>query len=57
LKAYIYSNEFKTAAGNFRYQDDGTPVYSQILTQFQNGKNQVVWPKQVQTAQPVLRRP
>lgn len=57
LKEYIYSNEFKTAAGNFRYQDDGTPVYSQILMQFQNGKNQVAWPKADQTAQPVLRRP
>lgn len=57
LKAYIHSNEFKTAAGNIRFQDDGTPVYSQIFIQFINGKNQVVWPKQYQTAQPVLRRP
>lgn len=57
LKAYIHSNEFKTAAGNIRYQDDGTPVYSQIFIQFINGKNQVVWPKRYQTAQPVLRRP
>jgi branched-chain amino acid transport system substrate-binding protein len=54
LKAYIHSNEFKTAAGTFRYQDDGTPVYSQALIQFQKGKNQVVWPKEAQTAPPVL---
>lgn len=57
LKAYIHSNVFKTAAGNIKYQEDGTPVYSQIFIQFINGKNQVVWPKQYQTAQPVLRRP
>jgi branched-chain amino acid transport system substrate-binding protein len=57
LKAYIQANEFKTAAGTFRYQDDGTPVFSQILLQYQNGKNQVVWPMQARTAQPVLGRP
>ncbi len=57
LKAYIHSNEFKTAAGNFRYQEDGTPVFSQVVLQYVNGKNQVVWPKQFQTAAPVLKAP
>ncbi|WP_170145874.1 amino acid ABC transporter substrate-binding protein [Rhodoplanes elegans] len=57
LKEYIYANEFKTAAGTFRYQPDGTPVFSQVLLQFQNGKNQVVWPKQARTAPPVFAKP
>lgn len=54
LKAYILSHEFKTVAGNIKYQDDGTPVYSQVLIQYLNGKNQVVWPKQFKTAEPII---
>ena len=50
LKAYVHSHEFKTAAGNFHYQDDGTPVFSQVVLQYIKGKNQVVWPKEAQTA-------
>jgi branched-chain amino acid transport system substrate-binding protein len=57
MKEYIHRSEFKTAAGNIKFQDDGTPVYSQIFIQFINGKNEVVWPKQYQTAQPVLKMP
>lgn len=57
LKAYIYSHEFKTAAGNFRYQKDGTPVFSQVVLQYLKGKNQVVWPKEFQTAAPVIPAP
>ena len=55
LKEFIHSNEFKTVGGNFKYQEDGTPVYSQILLQYQKGKNEVVWPKQYRTAEPVFR--
>lgn len=57
LKAYIYSHEFKTAAGNFRYQEDGTPVFSQVVLQYLKGKNQVVWPKEFQGAAPVIPMP
>ncbi len=54
LKEYIHSHEFHTAAGNIKYQADGTPVYSQIILQFQNGKNEVVWPEKYRTAAPVI---
>lgn len=57
LKAYIYSHEFATVAGNIKYQDDGTPVFSQILLQYINGKNEVIWPKQFQTSAPVIPMP
>ena len=57
LKAYIHSHEFKTVAGNFRYQEDGTPVFSQVVLQYIKGKNQVVWPKEAQTAAPVTPMP
>lgn len=55
LKEFIHKHEFKTVAGNFRYQEDGTPVYSQILLQYQKGKNEVVWPKEFRTAEPIFR--
>jgi branched-chain amino acid transport system substrate-binding protein len=55
LKAYIQNNEFKTVAGNFKYQANGTPEYSAILIQYQKGKNEVVWPKQFRTAEPVFK--
>lgn len=54
LKEYIYKNEFRTVAGNIRYQEDGTPVYSQIVLQFLKGKNEVVWPEKERTAAPVI---
>jgi branched-chain amino acid transport system substrate-binding protein len=54
LKDYIYKNEFRTAAGNIKYQDDGTPVYSQVVLQFLKGKNEVVWPEKERTAAPVI---
>jgi branched-chain amino acid transport system substrate-binding protein len=57
LKAYIYSHEFQTVAGNFRYQQDGTPVFSQVVLQYLKGKNQVIWPKAAQTGAPVMPMP
>lgn len=57
LKAYVHSHEFKTVAGNFHYQDDGTPVFSQVVLQYIKGKNQVVWPKEAQTAALVTPMP
>jgi len=54
IKEYLHSAEFKTVGGNFKYQEDGTPVYSQILLQYQNGKNEVVWPEEFRTAEPVF---
>ena len=57
LKEYILSHEFHTAAGNFKYQADGTPVFSQVLLQYLNNKNEVVWPTQMMTATPVIPLP
>jgi branched-chain amino acid transport system substrate-binding protein len=57
LRQYIYSHEFRTAAGNLRYQDDGTPVFGQILLQFVHGRNEVVWPEQARTVAAVIPMP
>lgn len=54
LKAYLHANEFKTAAGPIKYQEDGTPRYSQVVLQFMNGKNEVVWPQKDKTAEAVV---
>jgi len=54
LKEYILSHEFRTVAGNIRYQADGTPEYSQVVIQFVDGQNQVVWPAKFRTADPVI---
>lgn len=57
LKAYIHSHEFKTVAGNIKYQEDGTPVFSQVVLQYLKGKNEVIWPKEFQTSAPVIPMP
>jgi branched-chain amino acid transport system substrate-binding protein len=56
IHEYIQKNEFKTVAGNFKYQENGTPVFSQILIQYQKGQNQVVWPQQFKTADPIIKK-
>ncbi|HLH68849.1 MAG TPA: amino acid ABC transporter substrate-binding protein [Candidatus Dormibacteraeota bacterium] len=57
LRAYILSHTFHTAAGNIRYQSNGTPRYSEIILQYQNGRNQVVWPAAYATAKPEIPLP
>jgi hypothetical protein len=57
LRQYILSNEFHTAAGNIKYQADGTPVFSQVLLQYIKDKNEVVWPIAMKTASPVVPLP
>jgi branched-chain amino acid transport system substrate-binding protein len=57
LKQYVLSHEFHTAAGNFKYLPDGTPVFSQVLLQYLHNKNEVVWPTQMKTAAAVVPMP
>jgi len=57
LKQYILSHEFHTAAGNIKYEADGTPVFSQVLLQYLHDKNEVVWPTHIKTATPVVPLP
>jgi branched-chain amino acid transport system substrate-binding protein len=57
LKEYLMTHEFHTAAGNIKYQPDGTPVFSQVLLQYVKGKNEVVWPIEMKTASPIIPLP
>lgn len=50
LKQYIYSHTFDTAVGKLKYQSNGTPTYSEIITQTINGTQQVIWPTQYASA-------
>lgn len=55
LKAYIYSHTFDTAVGQLRYQSNGTPVFSQVVTQTIGGKQAPIWPSNVATAKLVVQ--
>lgn len=50
IKAYLYSHTFNTAVGPIRYQANGTPAYSEVLTQTMNGQQNPVWPSSVASA-------
>lgn len=55
LRAYIAENTFDTAVGEISYNEDGTLAFQQVLLQFQEeGGNQVVWPVEQATAEPVI---
>lgn len=47
LKDYMAANTFDTAVGKLKLGADGTPPFSQILTQTVDGKTAPVWPAEV----------
>lgn len=53
LREYIASNSFDTAVGEITYNEDGTIQFSQVLLQFQEDGNQVIWPTEQATAEAV----
>jgi branched-chain amino acid transport system substrate-binding protein len=58
LRDYILSGHvFHTAAGDIKYQRNGTPVYSEIILQYLDSQNQVVWPAKYATAKPTVPLP
>lgn len=50
IKAYVHSHTFNTAVGPIRFQANGTPSFSEVLTQTVNGQQQPVWPASVAAA-------
>jgi branched-chain amino acid transport system substrate-binding protein len=57
IRDYLKSNEIKTVAGNFHFDQRGLPKPYQYLTQVQKGKLELVWPPEVQTARPIAPKP
>lgn len=54
LKGYIESHTFRTVAGNLTFGKYGMPSFNQVVIQFRNGRNEVVWPEAFKTANPQL---
>ena len=57
LRDYVATHEFETVVGVLKFKPDGTPHYAMITIQYQNGKPENVWPKEVKTAEPVYPMP
>jgi branched-chain amino acid transport system substrate-binding protein len=55
IKDYIYSHTFDTAVGKIKYLSNGTPEYSEVITQTVNGQQNPVWPSSVATAKLVTQ--
>lgn len=53
LREYIGANEFDTAVGKITYNEDGTLDFSALLVQFHEGGNEVIWPVEDRTAEPI----
>ena len=50
---WLRSNKVETASGTLKFDQDGVPEYSSVLTQVQNGKLVAVYPRDVADAQMV----
>jgi branched-chain amino acid transport system substrate-binding protein len=55
LKNYIHSHTFDTAVGKIKYQANGTPNYSEVITQTVKGVQQPIWPANIATAKLALQ--
>jgi branched-chain amino acid transport system substrate-binding protein len=51
------SNEVKTIAGNFKFDEKGLPQPFVYLTQVINGKAELIWPADMQSHTPVYPKP
>lgn len=54
IRDYIGENEFSTAIGDIRYNEDGTVEFGALLVQYQEGGNQVIWPEDIATGDAVV---
>ncbi|MDX1523944.1 MAG: amino acid ABC transporter substrate-binding protein, partial [Anaerolineae bacterium] len=54
LRDYLLNNEFDTANGTIRFAPNGTTDFNAAVVQFIDGKNEIVWPADRATADPVL---
>ncbi len=57
IRDWLKSHEISTAGGKFTFDQKGLPPPYTYLTQVQNGKVELVWPPEVQTAKPVFPKP
>lgn len=57
LRDYVTNRTFDTVNGPMAYDEDRIPTYNAIVVQFTNGHNEVVWPPERATAEPIIPMP
>jgi branched-chain amino acid transport system substrate-binding protein len=57
IRDWFKSNEVKTIAGNFRFDEKGLPKPFVYLTQVIDGKAELIWPPDMRTREPVYPKP
>lgn len=57
IRDWLKKNEVQTICGPMKFDEKGLPKPLNFCTQVLNGQVELVWPKEVQTAQPVYPKP
>ena len=57
IRDWFKSNEVKTIAGNFKFDEKGLPKPFVYLTQVIDGKAELIWPPDMRTREPVYPKP
>jgi branched-chain amino acid transport system substrate-binding protein len=57
LRDYIAANEFQTIQGTVKFQGSENIKAVAGILQWQNGANEVIWPKSIATAKPLYPKP
>ena len=57
IRDWLKSNEVKTIAGNFKFDEKGLPKPFVYLTQVINGNAELIWPPDMRTHEPVYPKP
>jgi branched-chain amino acid transport system substrate-binding protein len=57
IRDWLKANEVHTIAGPMKFDDRGLPAPINFCTQVINGKVELIWPKEIRTAEPVYPKP
>jgi branched-chain amino acid transport system substrate-binding protein len=57
IRDWLKSNTVNTIAGPMRFNEKGLPDPINFSTQLINGEVELIWPKEIRTAEPVYPRP
>jgi len=57
LRDYVAANEFRTVMGTLSWDETGKPKPSVLLIQWIDGEQEIIWPAEAATAEPVYPMP
>lgn len=57
IRDWLRNNEVKTVGGSWKFDERGLPPPYSYLTQVIDGKVELVWPKEVQSHEPIFPKP